>query len=187
MTFVTRRLAPLLLGVGLVAAAALPRIALAQMTETAVPVGPAAVGTGPNGATLRCRDGHYPAPGAPDAACTERGGVLVRFPLRRVPSRAAAAQAEAARASQDRRASRTATARSATESARGARPDSARPAGFEPYAVRRARADSLNRVASTPPEGATILCSDGTWIVRDTTQTRCASRGGVRVILPPRP
>jgi len=176
----TMRISLRLLGVGLVATLSLPGRATAQGTETAVPVGPASVGMGPNGATLRCRDGFYPAPGAADSACQDHGGVLARFPLRRgTPTRAAEAQAAALRAADTQRAQRSATAT--------ARADSTRPAGFEPYAQRRARADSLNRAAATPPAGATLLCGDGSWVVRDTTQARCATRGGVRLILPTTP
>ena len=179
MTPMTLRRSAILVCAGVLTAIATPRTATAQATETAVPVGPAAVGVGPNGATLRCRDGFYPPAGARDSACQDRGGVLVRFPLRRTPSRATEAQAAAARDAAARRSTRTATA--------PARADSSAPAGFEPYAVRRARADSINRAANTPPVGATLLCTDGTWIVRDTTQSRCATHGGVRVILPPTP
>lgn len=180
MSPMTLRFSRLLTCLGLVAAVTHPRAVAAQTTETPVPFGPAVVGVGPNGATLRCRDGFYPSPGAPDSACQDRGGVLVRFPLRRTPSRAAEARASAARDAQAR------SARSTTASA-ASRADSTVPPGFEPYAVRRARADSINRAATTPPAGATLLCMNGTWIVRDTTQSRCASHGGVRVMMPPAP
>lgn len=174
----------LLFGAALAAMLLAPDAA-AQGTETAVPVGPAPVGMGPNGATLRCRDGFFPPAGAPDAACQERGGVLARFPLRRTPSRATEAQATARAEAEARRNARAASGSNAAMAA--ARADGARPAGFEPIAVRRARADSLNRAAATPPAGATLLCTDGTWIVRDTTQARCGTHGGVRIILPQHP
>lgn len=178
------RLPRLLVGAALAAVMFAPDAA-AQGTETAVPVGPAPVGMGPNGATLRCRDGFLPPAGAPDAACQGHGGVLVRFPLRRTPSRATEAQATARAEAEARERERGSSSSSAAMAA--ARADSTRPAGFEPYAVRRARADSLNRAAATPPAGATLLCTDGTWIVRDTTQARCASHGGLRLILPTSP
>ena len=146
-------------------------------SEAPVPVGTGApVGFGPNGATLRCRDGFLPAPGAPDAACAERGGVAARYPLRRRPLRAEAAATNAAARS------------GATAQSQPARPDSgAKPAGFESYAQRRARADSINAAIARPPQGATLQCGDGTWIVNDTTTARCAARGGVRVSLPRQP
>lgn len=185
MRLPTMRIAFSFLGAALTAVLLVPADALAQGAETAVPVGPAPVGMGPNGATLRCRDGFFPAPGAPDAACQDHGGVLARFPLRRTPSRAAEAQAAARTEGEARRAARGASSTSAAMAA--ARSDSARPAGFEPIAVRRARADSLNRAANTRPDGATLLCTDGTWIVRDTVQARCRPHGGVRVVFPPAP
>lgn len=178
------RLPRLLIGAALAAVMFAPDAA-AQGAETAVPVGPAPIGMGPNGATLRCRDGFLPPAGAPDAACQGHGGVLARFPLRRTPSRASEAQATARAEAEARGGARAASGSNAAMAA--ARADSARPAGFEPIAVRRARADSLNRAANTPPVGATLLCTDGTWIVRDTTQARCRSHGGVRLIIPPAP
>ncbi len=146
----------------------------AAPAESAVPVGSAAVrGFGPNGATLRCRDGFHPTPGATDAACAQRGGVAARYPLRQTPQRAANAVADPA---------------SAARETQPARPDStAKPAGFESYAQRRARADSINAAISRPPQGATLPCGDGSWIVNDTTAARCAARGGVRVALPRQP
>lgn len=178
------RLPRLLIGAALAAVMFAPDAA-AQGAETAVPVGPAPIGMGPNGATLRCRDGFLPPAGAPDAACQGHGGVLARFPLRRTPSRATEAQATARAEAEARERERGSSSSNAAMAA--ARADSTRPTGFEPYAVRRARADSLNRAAATPPAGATLLCTDGTWIVRDTTQARCASHGGLRLILPTSP
>ena len=179
------RISQLFFGAAIVAALMIPAGAKAQATETAVPVGPAPVGMCPNGATLRCRDGFFPAPGAPDAACQEHGGVLARFPLRRTPSRAAEAQATARVEAEARQRARGSSANSAAMAT--ARADSARPAGFEPIAVRRARADSINRAANTRPAGATLLCTDGTWIVRDTLQSRCRPHGGVQVVFPSNP
>lgn len=155
-----------------------PSVLAAQSrTETAVPVGGAEVrGMGPGGATLRCRDGFLPPAGAPDAACQERGGVMARYPLRRTPNRAAATRDSLARMS---------ALRAAEAAQEVPRADTARPAWFEPYATRRQRADSLNRASQTRPAGATLLCNNGTWIVRDTASARCASHGGVRVSIPP--
>ena len=167
---------PVLVATLLLAAAASPAAAQGtRAAETVAPVGTDAPrGFGPNGATLRCRDGFHPTPGAPDAACAERGGVAARYPLRRTPQRAAAGTANAA-------ARATATSRAAES----ARPDSAPlPPGFETYAQRRARADSLNAARSRPPAGATLQCGDGHWIVRDTSSASCAARGGVRLRMP---
>jgi hypothetical protein len=147
-----------------------------QRPETAVPVGDAPAagpnrnttlrGTGPNGATLRCRDGSYPAPLAPESACDGKGGVLLRFPVRATPQ---AVQAPARPTVQAQ--------------ARVVAPDTARPAGFTPWRERRAAVAAEN-AAQRPPEGATLRCGDGSWVLRDTTSARCAARGGVALRLP---
>jgi len=160
-----------LLGVSVIVAA--PSLGaqetLTTPNERRSPIVSTTTGTGPNGATLRCRDGSYPAPNAADSACETKGGVLVRFPLRRVPQPVAAGTGSA----------------SATPSARAPRADSAaaeirRPEGFVPYAERAAQ----NPTA--PPEGATLLCTNGTYVVRDTTSARCATHGGVQLRFEPR-
>jgi len=149
--------------------------ALAQRQETAVPApGMGGVGSGPNGATLRCKDGSYPAPGAADAACDGKGGVLVRFPARRTPQPPAAVSAP-----------------TRPPAVRAAPRDTTPPAGFVPWRERRARA-AEESAQQRMPEGATLRCSDGTWVVRDTTSVRCASHGGVQLRIapamrPPRP
>jgi hypothetical protein len=141
----------------------------AQATETATPFGAPArgTGTGPNGATMRCRDGSYPAPGAAATACDSKGGVLVRFPLRATPQTPAPAA--------------TAARRAPAKPARDTTP----PAGFTPWKNRAAVAASQNAVPA--PQGATLRCQDGTWIARDTSSVRCASHGGVqaRIAQPP--
>lgn len=170
---------PLAVTIALLLAA---RPADAQQRETAVPAPSAAsarqapppilTGSGPNGATLRCRDGSYPPPMAPVSACDGKGGVLVRFPMKATPQQAAAPAPPATRAG----------ARAAARpEARPTPPDS-----FVPWRVRAAQVNAEN-AALRPPSGATLRCNDGTWIVRDTTQARCAARGGVQMILPQRP
>jgi hypothetical protein len=107
---------------------------------------------------------------APDSACEGKGGVLVRFPtVRPGPEEAARANARAAESEAAARRAR-----------RPARADSvAPPAGFVPFSQSRASRDTL----APPPEGATLLCGDGSYVVRDTTAVRCQSRGGVRLRL----
>lgn len=122
-------------------------------------------GAGPNGATLRCRDGSYPAPKAPDSACDGKGGVLVRFPLIPVPARRTDA----------------APARSLRTLPPGA-------TLATPPAAPTAESRAAERVpAAVPPANATLLCRDGTYIVSDTTAARCAAHGGVRGRFPVRP
>lgn len=110
-------------------------------------------GTGPNGATLRCRDGSYPAAFAPESACDAKGGVLVRFRLRGrpgpLPQPAATPAAPA----------------SLIAPPAAARPDPA----------------TLRIEAPVKPDGATLLCRDGTYVTADTSATRCARNGGVKV------
>lgn len=150
----------------------------AQQRETAVPASsagsarqaptPILTGSGPNGATLRCRDGSYPAPMAPTSACDGKGGVLVRFPVKATPQQAATAAPPAAR------------------SAARSNPLPAPPESFVPWRARAAQVNAQN-AAQRPPAGATLRCNDGTWIVSDTTQARCANAGGVQMRLPHRP
>lgn len=122
------------------------------------------VGTGPNGATLRCRDGSYPAAGAPDSACAGKGGVLARFPLRR------AARTQPATA--------VPQAQHPAARAGAAARDTVRPAAAvaAPAPSAAARAQAARR-----PDGATLLCGDGSYVVRDTASVRCASKGGVKL------
>lgn len=141
-------------------------------TETAVPAAPtpAVRGAGPNGATMRCRDGSYPAAGAPATACDSKGGVLVRFPVRATPQPRSAPSAAPA-------AVRSGPANAA--------PDTTPPAGFVPWKNRASVAATQNAVPA--PQGATLRCQDGTWIARDTSSLRCAAHGGVqaRISQPP--
>lgn len=119
-------------------------------------------GTGPSGATMRCRDGSYVTTTADDA-CAAKGGVLVRYPLRRVPE-------------------------PPPERARVAAPTVA-PTPSEAAPAEPAPASRANVVvpAERAPANATFLCHDGTYIVADTSRARCATRGGVRLTFPAKP
>lgn len=112
-------------------------------------------GTGPNGATIRCRDGSHPAPMAPDAACGTKGGVLLRYPLRRTPAASATPSLVAAPA--------------APKVLMPKPPARVRPAG-----------DGVIP-APRPPADATLLCGDGTYIKVDTTAAACGAHGGVKL------
>jgi hypothetical protein len=153
--------------------AATPTVSRAQDTAIVVrpagasPVAPgerpprpleSVVGTGPNGAKMRCKDGSYPAVNAPDTACDTKGGILVRFPLRRTPANGPALRA--AGPVPPPKDSVTAPALM-----------------LEPVPDR-------SRVivpAERPPANATMQCSDGTYVVRDTSSVRCAGKGGVAI------
>lgn len=115
------------------------------------------VGTGPNGATLRCRDGSHPAPMAPDAACQGKGGVLLRYPVRRTAAPSATPALVTAPAAP--------TIPAPTPPAR------VRPTGDGVIPARR------------PPADATLLCVDGTFITADTAAAACGAHGGVKVRL----
>lgn len=145
----------------------------AQQPETAVPAAgaPTVRGTGPNGATMRCRDGFYPAPGAADAACAERGGVLVRFPTINNAERRQQS-VEQGGAVAERRGEPAPELRDTTKP----------PPGVVPFAEQQAKA---REEAARPavPANARLLCMDGTFIVADTSATRCTQHGGVRVRL----
>lgn len=155
-------------GLGAVLLLGIAQPALAQSTETAVPVvGTTGRGAGPNGATMRCKDGSYPEAGAADSACDGKGGVLVRFPVRRAPQPAAAMRAPS------------------PPPARRAVTDTTTPAGFVPWRDRRARV-AAESARQRMPDGATLRCQDGEWIVRDTTSARCATHGGVQLRIAPR-
>jgi hypothetical protein len=126
----------------------------------------AMVGHGPNGATLRCRDGSYPAPGAADSACEGKGGVLVRFPLVRRPEAASATRQQ-----------NTPPARDPRLTAR----DTILPDGVITHEAMRRQVEAANALGGRPPAGATLLCVNGTYVVADTSSTRCAQAGGVRL------
>lgn len=119
-------------------------------------------GTGPNGAKMRCKDGSYQPVSAPDSACEAKGGVLVRFPLRRVPERAPRPPLISAPA------------------VTAAAPDS----GAARAATERGPKGAV--AAPRPPDGATLMCGDGSFIVADSSPARCAGKGGVSVIYPER-
>lgn len=119
-------------------------------------------GTGPNGAAMRCRDGTFQSVSAGDAACDARGGIAVRFPLKRTPI----APAPAGRRSAPAPAAGAASTAPAVQAA--------------PFASR------ANVVVSAEPvpAGASLQCGDGSYVVQDTTRARCDGRGGVRLIYP---
>lgn len=117
-------------------------------------------GMGPNGATLRCRDGSYPAPFAPESACDAKGGVLVKFRVRGTPAPLPAPPATPA------------APQSVTV----------------PLMERPPSKANMVIAPAVRPEGATLLCRDGSYVVADTSATRCAQKGGVKVrFLPGRP
>lgn len=154
-----------LIAIGAVLALTIAEPVQAQTPEVAVPApGLGNSGAGPNGATLRCRDGSYPAPDAPDSACDGKGGVLVRFPKLYRPGTVPAA----------------------------ATPEPKRPAPLtvvrdttppEAYLAWRERQAALQKAEaqSRMPAGATLRCTDGTWVVRDTSSVRCVGHGGVKI------
>jgi hypothetical protein len=147
-----------------------PRPVLAQQAPQAAPSA-TVVGHGPNGATLRCRDGSYPTPGAPDSACDAKGGVLTRFPVVRRPAASTGAAVRAARPARDPRLSTR---------------DTTPPEGFVSHEEMRRQVQAENARGGRPPEGATLLCANGTYVVADTSATRCAQAGGVRLRFEPR-
>jgi len=124
---------------------------------------PAALrGAGPNGATLKCRDGSHPAANAPASACDGKGGVLLRYPVIRIPSAVASAPA-VVRA-----------------------PDAPRPAA--PSRQPSLQATPPRTVPTgAPPADATMICRDGTMVRRDTTTAACQGRGGIALRFRPRP
>jgi hypothetical protein len=109
-------------------------------------------GLGPNGATLRCRDGSYPVPFAPESACDGKGGVMVKFRVIGTPA-------------------------PVPEPVLPAAPAAVR----EPAPTRPPSRANEFIPAPTRPQGATLLCRDGTYIVADTSAGRCASHRGVKV------
>jgi hypothetical protein len=134
-------------------------------------------GSGPNGATMRCKDGSHPAANAPATACASRGGVMFRYPLVVVPTAVPAGETErvipvpaGARPREGARArgvgSDAATARAGTE--------------------RGATTVPGPRRAERPPADATLLCGDGTYVRADTASARCGAHGGVKLRLRPR-
>lgn len=161
----------LLLGLGAAPLAAQSSQPPAAETPQPVAASTPVRGFGPDGATLRCRDGSYPAPGAADSACDGKGGVLVRFPRRLDPPQRAADAASRAPSAPPLRLRQVPPR------------DTLPPEGFVPYEELRRRAQRRNDAARRIPEGATLLCKDGTFIVRDTTAARCQFHGGVNLRL----
>jgi len=125
-------------------------------------------GSGPNGATMRCKDGSHPAAHAPATACDARGGVLVRYPLVVVPAPVPAGETERV-----------------IPVPAGARPrEGGRDRG--PAVTARAGAateETAPRRAARPPADATLLCGDGTYVRADTASARCGAHGGVKLRL----
>lgn len=136
-------------------------------TETQKPTRPepTLTGSGPNGATIRCRDGSHPAPNAAASACDDKGGVGLRYPMRAVPNPVVTAPAAAA---------------AATPPAAVRAPEPP----LRPWSERAAEVREAER-AAMPPRDATLHCNDGTFIARDTSAARCATHGGVRTRLAP--
>ena len=123
-------------------------------------------GTGPNGATMRCKDGTYLTTDAPATACDSNGGILVRFPLKRVPQTAPRLERVPA----------------PTVPTGASSKDSTQAASLVVPFENRA---GVTVPAQRPPAGATLQCGDGTFVVRDTSSTRCVGKGGVRIVYPP--
>lgn len=126
-------------------------------------------GAGPNGATMRCKDGTHPAATAPASACDARGGVLVRYPLLTVPAAPMSGGEETVIPVP--RGARGAEGAMAARDGRG---------GGATAAGRDAGRDAPRRV-TRPPADATLLCTDGTYVRADTTSARCGAHGGVRL------
>jgi hypothetical protein len=146
-----------------VASASLTPASLAAQTRPA----PTMTGTGPNGATMRCRDGSHPPANSPASACDSKGGLAYRYPMRAQPNPVGSTAASPAAApSASRPAAQTETPAPKSWSER----------------VAETRAANL---ASLPPRDATLLCSDGTFVVRDTSAARCAAHGGLKARIAP--
>jgi hypothetical protein len=134
-----------------------------QTSGTAARAADRVTGTGPGGATLRCRDGSFLVGPTEESACTAKGGLLVRFPLRRVPARTERPEA-------------------APVPELPAVPQEATPS--DAVLQNRARVVIPPEV---PPANATFQCRDGTFVVADTSRTRCGAHGGVRLAFPAKP
>ena len=126
-------------------------------------------GAGPNGATMRCKDGTHPPATAPASACDARGGVLVRYPSLTAPAAPASGGEETVIPVP--RGARGAEGAMAARDGRG---------GGATAAGRDAGRDAPRRV-TRPPADATLLCTDGTYVRADTTSARCGAHGGVRL------
>ncbi|MFM8566549.1 MAG: hypothetical protein ACKOCV_02520, partial [Gemmatimonadota bacterium] len=117
-------------------------------------------GAGPNGATLKCRDGSHPAANAPASACDGKGGVLLRYPMLRIPARP-------------------------TTPATVKAPEPPRPATpARPTAVRAAPAATIP--TGEPPADAPQNCRDDTLLRLATPAPAGAARGGDARKLRPR-
>jgi len=142
--------------------------AAARAGTSANPARERVEGSGPNGATIRCMDGSHPAPGAADSACETKGGLMLRYPLRRYPVQAPRAAVKPAPAPP---ALPVDSATQATlRAVQAEQPSGSRANVFVP--------------APRPPADARLQCADGSFVVSDTSSTRCSGRGGVLVRFP---
>lgn len=152
----------------LLAAALLATAGSVQAQGTATPAA-TMVGSGPNGATMRCGDGSHPAPNAAASACDGKGGVALRYPMRAQPKPVAAAPQAAP------------VGGGAQQSARPAAP------AVQSWREQTAAAREANR-AAMPTRETTLQCRDGSFVARDTSSARCAAHGGVKArFSPPNP
>lgn len=126
-------------------------------------------GAGPNGATMRCKDGSHPAVTAPATACDARGGVLVRYPLLTTPVTPARGEETVLPVPAAARPRDGVLGRGTTTSTRTT---ASATAPVETPGPRR---------AVRPPADATLLCGDGTFVRADTASARCAAHGGVKL------
>jgi len=125
-------------------------------------------GAGPNGATMRCKDGSHPAATAPATACDARGGVLARYPLLAMP------------ASPPRGAETVIPVPAAARPRDGQLSRGTAPTGTTARAAAPSGAEGPRR-AVRPAADATLLCGDGTFVRADTASARCAAHGGVKL------
>lgn len=132
------------------------------------PAAPAVNTTRPDGSTIRCKDGSWAPAGATVAACDAHQGLAYRFPVTPPPPAAKP------------------------------RPDADAPKLTPPpvpqgitaplensSSVKSAATGSgVAKGPPTPPDGATLLCMDGTYLTGPAEPGRCSAYGGLTAILP---
>ncbi len=121
----------------------------------------------PAGSTLRCKDGLWAAAGAADAWCASHGGIGYRTVVITPPPKA--------------------LPRPETPAPPPLAPPT-KPAAREQSAAGAAPAQAQAQAPpSPPPPGATLLCTDGTYLTGNPDTSRCQVHGGLAAKLPTRP
>ena len=140
--------------------------AVTPPTPPPAPAAPAVNTTRPPGSIMRCKDGSWAPAGATGSACDAHQGLAYRFPVI-TPPPAAKPRPEA----------------DAPKLAPPPAPQGMSAPVENSSSVMSASSAGAPRRPPTPPDGATLLCMDGTYLTGAAEPGRCQSYGGLTAIL----